>query len=576
MKQSNLVAAAVALVMPFAVAVAQTPPTPPATPVRPAPQTAPLPVIVPATPPAAIYPDFIDRDEIRRMAEDARIQGQMAAEDARRIAEDARWQAQAAVADMHFNVSPDFGQQFRDFGQNFRDFGEAFRDFHVDVPNISVNVPQVNLAPMAQAGMLWTPGARQFQDPADSAYEVAWQSFNRQDYSRAAAKFAEMIAKFPNSRRVSQAAYYQAFALYRVGTLESLRSSLKVLESNTQQFQYSNSSFYRTDVPALQARVLRALAERNEPGVDAKLRDLIAKYPKVSCDEEKISIQSQVLNSLYQTDPDAAMPYIQQYLKTRDACTAELRKSAIFLLANRGTADNTGLIVDLARSDTVRSVRLRAIEVLSRMPGDAAITALQQFMNDEDEQVQAAAVRSLMRSDNPKARAGLRQSLIDKRDAPERQRVEAIRSMGSDNMSPDDAAYLRGLFSRAGESDNIKQAVVSALASVPTEENMKFLLDVAQNPNESSSIRSTALRRVTARQNLSTDNLIKLYDATDNRSMRNSLVDALAQRPEQAAVNKLLDIVKNSTDPEVRSNAIQELLRKNDKAITQKVLDLIK
>jgi HEAT repeat protein len=569
MKQSTVVAAAVALVMPFAVTVAQTPPTPPAPPVTPVPQVAPVPAV---TPMISINPDFIDRDEIRRMAEEARIQGQMAAEDARRIADDARWQAQAAVADMKFNFN-------QDFGQNFKDFGEAFRDFKVDVPKVSVNVnvPGFDFAPMAQGGAMWMPGGkRQFQDPADSAYEVAWESFNRQDYSRAAARFADMIAKFPNSRRVSQAAYYQAFALYRVGTLESLRNSLKVLESNAQQFQYSNNSFYRTDVPALQARVLRALAERNEPGVDAKLRDLIAKYPKVSCDEERISIQSQVLNSLYQTDPDAAMPYIQQYLKTRDACTAELRKSAIFLLANRGTADNTGLIVDLAKSDTVRSVRLRAIEVLSRMPGDAAITALQQFMNDDDEQVQAAAVRSLMRSDNPKAKAGLRQSLIDKRDAPERQRVEAIRSMGSDNMSPDDAAYLRGLFNRAGESDNIKQAVVSALGSVPTEENMKFLLDVAQNPNESSSIRSTALRRVTARQNLTTDNLIKLYDATDNRSMRNSLVDALAQRPEQAAVNKLLDIVKNSTDPEVRSNAIQELLRKNDKTITQKVLDLIK
>ena len=81
---------------------------------------------------------------------------------------------------------------------------------------------------------------------------------------------------------------------------------------------------------------------------------------------------------------------------------------------------------------------------------------------------------------------------------------------------------------------------------------------------------------MTSRQNLTTENLIKLYDATDNRSMRNSLVDALSARGEPAAINKLLEIVKNSTDPEVRSNAIQELLRKNDKAITQKVLDLIK
>jgi HEAT repeat protein len=170
----------------------------------------------------------------------------------------------------------------------------------------------------------------------------------------------------------------------------------------------------------------------------------------------------------------------------------------------------------------------------------------------------------------------MRQSLIDNKNAPDRQRREAINSLSRDNMSPDDAAYLRALFNRAGESDAIKESIVNALGNVPTDENLKFLMDVASNQNEASSVRNTALRRVTSRQNLSTDNLIKLYDATDNRSMRNSLVDALAQRPEQAALDKLVSIVKSSTDPEVRSNAIQELLRKNDKTITQKVLDLIR
>jgi HEAT repeat protein len=396
----------------------------------------------------------------------------------------------------------------------------------------------------------------------------------RQDYSRAAAKFGEMIAKYPGSRYAVGAAYYQAFALYRVGTVDALRNSLKILEANAQTFQYSNSS-YRNDAPSLHARVLRALAERNESGADAKLRDLIARYPSERCDQDKIDIQSTVLNSLYQADPDAAAPYIKQYLETKDACTAKLRTSAIYLLANRGSEANTNLIVQLAKNDTVRSVRLQAIEVLSRMPGDAAINALQQFMADDDEAIQRAAVRSLMRSDNPRARAAMRMSVIDKRDAPERQRIEAINSLTDNNMTPDDAVYLRGLFKRQGESDRIKDAIVSAIGRVPNEENLKFLMDVAQDPNESSSIRANALRRVTSRQNLSTDNLIKLYDATDNRGMRNSLVDALAQRPEQAALNKLLDIVKSSTDPEVRSNAIQELLRKNDKAITQRVLDLI-
>ena len=578
MKQRSMILAVVAMI-PFAVSAAQTPPTPPVTPTPAAPVVVPAPgqrPLVPLTP-ITPMPDevlYIDREAIRRAVEDAKWQGQLAGEEGRRAAEEAR----RALEDARFEM--------KDFKFLMPDVKVSIPDFKFDfqTPKFS---GQTFVTPVPFEGQSFYSGRVEMPppsfgvqgDPADSIYQLGREMLGRQDYSRAAAKLAEMITKYPNSRNVTPAAYWQAFALYRVGTLDALRNALKVLEANSQQFQYSYNSQYRSDAPALEARVLRALAERNESGADQKLRDLIAKYPtnpQVSCDKEKIDIQSTVLNSLYQTDPDAAAPYIQQYLNTRDACTAQLRQAAIYLIAQRGTEASTNLIVQLAKNDTVRSVRRQAIDVLSRMPGDAAINALQQLMNDPDEQIQAAAVRSLMRSDNPKARAAMRQSLIDKQGAPERQRIEAIRSLNDGNMSPEDAAYLRSLYNRAGESDRIKDAILSALGTVPTEENMKFLMDVAQNPNESSTLRSTALRRVTSRQNLSTENLIKLYDATDNRSMRNSLVDALAARGEPAAINKLLDIVKTSTDPEVRSNAIQELLRKNDKAITQKVLDLIK
>lgn len=565
MKQRSMILATVAM-MPFAVAVAQTPPTPPVPvtpPAQPAPVVAPTPLV--ALAPLSPEGIYIDREAIRRLTEDAKWQGQLAAEEGRRLAEqgrliadEARFAAQAALSDSKFHFD------------NF--------DFRFDVPAKLSNFAYAP-TPMAQTASSFNlfPGAgrQQWQEPADSAYEVAWSAFNRQDYSRAAAKFAEMIAKYPNSRRVLQAAYYQAFALYRVGTLESLRNSLKVLEANAERFQYDYNRSHRTDAPALQARVLRALADRKEPSAEAKLRDLYAKYPAASCDKEQIDLQSQVLNSLYQTDPDAATPFIRQHLETRDACTAELRRTAIFLLANRPSPAHTTLIIQAARTDTVRSVRTRAVDVLSRMPSDDAIAALQSLMQDPDEQIQAAAIRSLMRSDNPKARAAMR-TLIDRRDASERQRVDAIRSFDRDNTSPEDAAYLRSLFNRSGESDRVKEAVLNALGQVPTEENMKFLLDVAQNPNESSSLRSYALRRVTSRQNLTTDNLVRLYDASDNRSMRQSLVEALGQRPEPAAITKLLEIVKLSTDPTVRSNAIQILLRKNDPKITEQVLALIK
>ncbi|MEO5569032.1 MAG: HEAT repeat domain-containing protein, partial [Gemmatimonadaceae bacterium] len=408
-------------------------------------------------------------------------------------------------------------------------------------------------------------------DPADSLYQLGREAMGRYDYSRAASRFAEVIAKYPSYRRFSDAVYYQAFSLYRIGTLETLRQGLKVLEANTSRVAYESRN---TDAPALQARILRALAQRNEPSADAKLKDLYSRYPTATCDTENIGIQSQVLSSLYQSDPDAAMPHIRDALTKRDACSAKLRADAVVLLANRPSEAKAAILISVARNDTAREVRTRAIDFLARMPGDAAINTLMELMRDTDEYVQRAAVRSLMRSDNIKARSALKTAMLEKRDAPESQRLEAIRSFDRENMTQDDANYLRGVFMRKDESDRIKEAVLGVLASVPSEENVKFLLDIAKNPNESSTLRARALRTVT-RTTLSVDEVIKLYDASDSRPMRQSLVEALSNRREEAALNKLLDIVKYSTDPEVRRYTIQILLNKNDKAITEKVLNLI-
>jgi HEAT repeat protein len=275
---------------------------------------------------------------------------------------------------------------------------------------------------------------------------------------------------------------------------------------------------------------------------------------------------------MYQSDPEGTMPLIRKQLETRDACNGELRRTAVFLLANRPDEQKAAIIAGVAKNDTVREVRRQAIDVLARMPGDVAISTLQDLMRDDDEQIQSAAVRALMRSDNPKARAAMR-SLIDRKDSPEKQRVDAIQSYSQDNTTADDATYLRGLYGRE-QSERVKEAILRALGSTGTEDNVKFLLAIAQNANESSSLRSTALSRI-SRMNLSVDDVSKLYDASDSRTMRRSLVNALGNRQEEAAVTKLLEIVKLSTDPEVKAAAISVLINKKDPKINAKLAALI-
>jgi HEAT repeat protein len=535
------------------------PPTPPTQPTQPAQP----PVVTPVTPMAPLpsvkgWIDPIQIDDIKRNAEEFRVQADKFKYDVEKNFAQQKWVT---------NVPFEFDSKF---------------DFHFDPPHFdmpSIDMPSINIPPIdvhvnvpsfdnfhvfGDAGprQAWVQG-----DPADSLYRQARETILRNDYSKAASQFADLVTRYPGSRYAPDAVYWEAFARYRVGTVEQLRLARKALDANANRFDYMQR---KSDVPALRARILRALADRGDAGADDDLKKLYAQYPNV-CDDEKMSLKSTVLNSMYQMDPDGSLPQVRQILETRDACSAQLRRTAVFLLANRPDEQRAAIIASVAKNDTVREVRRAAIEALSRMPGDASMSALADLMKDTSEDIQSSAVRALMRSDNPKARAAMR-TLIDRKESPERQRVEAIQSFDRD-MSPDDAAYLRQLYGRE-QSDRVKDAIIYALSRTSTEDNTAFLLNIAKNTGEPSNLRASALNRI-SRMNLSVDDLSKLYDATDSRSMRNSLVRALGNRKEDAAVNKLLEIVKLSTDPDVQTNAMRVLLEKKDPEINKKLAKVI-
>src|SRR5437868_6997785 len=52
-------------------------------------------------------------------------------------------------------------------------------------------------------------------DPADSLYSLARSALSRGDYKRAAEVFHRLVERYPQSKYVNQARYYEAFSLYR-------------------------------------------------------------------------------------------------------------------------------------------------------------------------------------------------------------------------------------------------------------------------------------------------------------------------------------------------------------------------
>lgn len=413
------------------------------------------------------------------------------------------------------------------------------------------------------------------EDPADSLYRVAREALNRGEYRRAAQIFNEVTKKYPRSQYAVDCAYWEAFARYRAGGTDDLREALRILNEGRVQFAQLRSES-NVDVQALRARVQGALAARG----DAKAReDLIHEAPQsTGCDREEISVRAEALSALGQMDPAAAKPAIKKVLARRDECTVELRRRALYLVGRQADGDAAATILDVAKNDTDPGIRGEAMRWLPRVAGDNAVPQLEEILRtSSDEQTQRSVISALAQIDSDRARRAIR-TIIERNDAAERVRYDAILSITREkdgrSASAEDMAYVRSLYAKL-EPPRLKEAVLTAVSRSATPADEQFLLAVARNGNETPSLRAAALQRLGRMSSVGVGDIAKLYDGADARSLREQILSALAQRKEPEAIDKMMEIARKDTDPQIRRYAISLLARSNNERAKQLLKELI-
>lgn len=406
----------------------------------------------------------------------------------------------------------------------------------------------------------WAP-----QDQADSLYRAAREALNRYEYRRAAQLFRQLRDRYPRSEYAGDAGYWEAFSLYRVGTIDDLRTGLRVLES--QNNRYSREEI-QADAAALAARIRGALAVRGDANAQAQVRSA-AQANGQPCDQEDIAVRVEALSALSQMDGETVVPILRRVLARKDECSAQLRRRALSILGRRGDTAAVATFVSVARSDPDPSVRGEAISYLARQPGERVVDALEDLLRtSNDERVQRAAVRALAHHESPRARRSLR-ALIERTDVPEQLRREAIGSFERERSSAEDATYVRSLYGRL-DSEKLKESVINAVGRLGGADNEQWLANLVKNPNEPMQLRASALNRL-GRTTLPIAEFSKMYDAATERGIREQVMNVLAYRKEPEATDKLIEIARTGTDPQLRRLAINYLTRKNDPR-TQKLL----
>ena len=258
----------------------------------------------------------------------------------------------------------------------------------------------------------------------------------------------------------------------------------------------------------------------------------------------------------------------------------QTRRSAISWIGRmseapgRSSGPALAALADMARArDDNPSVRQQAVSTLARLgQGEGVPTLIEMTRVGEDLWLAEQAATQLSRSGDPRARQWLR-SAVQAADTPDDVRQLAIRGLGGQYATGEDMALLRQAYARLSSAE-AKNRLITTVGSLGGRENVQWLLGVARNTAE-----TTTLRRAAAlaaeKAGASAADLAQLYESTADRDMKYAFIDLYARRGTGEAVEQLIAIAKTDPDNLVRRRAISRLSRSTDPRAVQALQEII-
>lgn len=435
-------------------------------------------------------------------------------------------------------------------------------------------------------------------DPADSLYREARKALSSDAYRKAADMFNQIWRRYPNSTYTPDAYYWQAFALQRLGGDQNIAEALATLETQAQKFPKAAT---RGDAAALRARMEGVLARRGDQAMASTLMGRAESATRDGCPRANDDERIDALNAVTQMDADKAMPILKKVLARREACTQQLRRTAVYLVASRKQPEAAEILMNVAKSDPDKEVREQAVFWMANVPTDEATGMLIDLARRGDDlDLRKRAVYALSRSKQPRAATTLREIALDG-NSPMELRGDAMQwyMSGAGRSADENMSFLKDMYGKSDEQQ-LKMRVLSQIASRRTEESRDFLVALATNQRESMDARRTAVSmlssvgfssvRVTTGGQVSSAGagtnaasganivaqLTTIYDKSPDLEIRRQVLSSLGSMRDNAGIDKLIDVARNEKNLELRKAAVSMLTRTKDPralALLQEIID---
>ena len=272
---------------------------------------------------------------------------------------------------------------------------------------------------------------------AGGQYEAARNLIEQEQYAKALGQLDALIARFDNksvadsiANRVDAAMYWKAYAL---GKQREITEAINTL--NQMQSRFADSRWLK-DAMALKVEMMQASGQ--------------AVSPDSQTDED---LKLLALRGLMQSDPDRAVPMIEQVLS--GSSSVKVKENALFVLSQSRSTRTRDILANIAKGGANPDLQLKAIRYLGVMNGPGNDQVLEDaYRSTSDETVKRAIIRSFMASGN---RTRLASIAGDTNSSPAL-RSEAVQQLGAMRASDE----LVRLYGRESSQD-VKKRIIQGL-----------------------------------------------------------------------------------------------------------------
>jgi len=403
------------------------------------------------------------------------------------------------------------------------------------------------------------------QDPASKVYTDGREALNARRYQEAADAYSSIRRDYPSSGYVADSYYYQAFALYRLGSRSQLREARGLLETQTTEYPTANTL---SDSKELMIRLDSQLASQGDAAAAASIAQQVA--DPCGPDQE---VRVAALQALLNMNSEKAIPILKQVLEDKDACSAELRQQAVFMIGHHMGDESVDILLDLAHRnpDPDPEVVEQAVFWLSRVESEEALSALEEILREtSDPDIQEAALFSISQQGTEQSNQVLIR-YAERTDISSELRGNAIFWV---SQGPGGSGYVRSIWDGLDDPE-LKATVLQSVAQGGAEEDRRWLVGLAMDPNEDVEVRQNALFWAGQSGAFTMAELRELFSSFSDPEMKEHVVFVTSQRSDKEAVDFLMEIAEDKENGELREQAIFWLGQSDDPRVAEFLLRII-